>query len=150
MVSYLKAAAITFVALFALVLSLNVKTARAEDKKGCELCAEVKVVLGSLRCEKCKPDKQCEKCEAHVKEMTEKLACKGCKDKACADCETALKANKCKFCAAKHYVVTHIFCCEKCEKAGNEKAEKCDHCKEARAMVEKLECKEKDCPNKKK
>jgi hypothetical protein len=151
MVSYLKAAAMTFVALFAVVLSLNLTTARAEDKKGCELCAESKLVLESIRCEKCKADKQCDKCAAHVKEAEEKLACKADKDgKACADCETALKANKCKFCAAKMYIISHTYCCANCEKAGNEKAAKCVHCTEARAPIEKLECKEKDCPNKKK
>lgn len=151
MVGYLKAAALTIVGLFAVILSLNLTTARADDtKKGCDFCAEVKVVLESARCEKCKADKQCDVCAAASKKVMDGLACKADKDgKECADCAKAAAANKCKFCAAKMYIISQTFCCANCKKNGEEKAEKCSHCKDARAPFEKIVCKEKDCPNKK-
>jgi hypothetical protein len=148
MVQSLKVGVVALVALFALMFSFEV---RAQEKKTskCELCSEVKVVLESCRCDKCKPDKQCEKCVELTKKAEEKYACGHCSEKQCDDCAAAMKADKCKFCAAKKYIISHTYCCKNCEKAGNEKAEKCTKCQDQRAMFVKVECKEKDCPNKK-
>jgi hypothetical protein len=132
------------------VLSLNTSVAQDKKKPVCELCAQVNVVLESARCEKCKPDKQCEKCAAHVKDLEKKFACASCKEKQCDDCKKGWDANKCHFCAAKLWIISHVYCCANCEKAGNEKAAACKKCVEQRAFYEKIECKEKDCPNKKK
>src|SRR5207302_849567 len=110
MVSSLKAGLVTIVALFALVLAFT--NVRAEDKKTCDLCDEEKVVLSSLRCEKCTADKQCDVCAKKVADISTKLNCKDDKDgKACAACTKALKANKCKFCAAREALLLQTYCC---------------------------------------
>jgi hypothetical protein len=148
-IGYLKAGLVTAVALFAILFTFN--TVRADDKKTCVLCDEVKVVLESARCDKCQADKQCEVCAKHVKDMEKKYACSADKDgKSCEVCEKAIAANKCKFCAAKIFIVQHTFCCAKCEKAGEEKAEKCKPCLEARKPIDAIKCPDKNCPNAKK
>jgi hypothetical protein len=134
---------------------------RAGDKKDvktCAVCASVQDVLHSMRCDKCaKADKQCDAC---VKYTTEKLAPKF----ACTDCDGAkgdAKGEMCTTCkkffddnkkdsveAAKKLMESKTFCCKSCEKGGEAVASKCDHCKELRDKIEKVEVKKSD-PDKK-
>lgn len=118
------------IAVCGLFFAMNAKTVRADDKKKCDTCAEVKSVLESMRCDGCKgKDKACGECEKHIKSAEEKMACHACAKGPCADCEKAMKDAKCKPCAAKAFILAHTFCCAKCEKAGAEKAAACDNCK---------------------
>lgn len=136
MLSRMKLVLLASVAVFAVVFAFS--AARADDKKKdkCEGCAQVKTVVEGMRCDGCKgKDKACDKCVPHIKKLAERVLCKGCKDEKCEACVKLLKDAKCKFCAAKAFVLAHQFCREQCEKAGFEKSQACAHCKKARDEV---------------
>lgn len=145
MISKIQVALLAIVAAFAIGFSIAPK-AKADDKKGCEVCSTVKDVCKAMaHCAKCeKPNAKCDYCAKAEKECEAKYACKECKgDKTCDACKKALEAAKGdKVAAAKHLMIAHTFCCKSCEKAGEAKAESCKKCQEAREKIEKAEVKQ--------
>jgi hypothetical protein len=148
MVARFQVALIALVAAFGLMFAVAT-SAKADDKKkdakGCEVCATVKdVCKATTHCAGCaKPNEKCEHCDKAAGAEVGKYVCKDCKaDKACDHCKKLLEdAKGDKVVAAKKLMESKTFCCKGCEKAGEEKAAKCQKCLDARKKIEDAEVK---------
>lgn len=144
MVARIQVALLAVIAAFALTFSVATK-ASADDKKGCEVCAAVGDVNKTIvKCAGCaKPTAGCDHCAKAAAADANRYKCKDCvKDKTCDHCKKFLDDCKGdKVAAAKKLMESKTFCCKNCEKAGEEKAAKCQKCVDARKKIEDAEVK---------